>query len=426
MQLVGIDIGTTSICAVALSAQDGSLIQKRTVNSDAFLTSNKPFERIQDTEKIISLALSLLDEILTPDTLAIGVTGQMHGIVYLDENGNSQSPLYTWQDTRADEPYGDSTYALTLGICAGYGHASDFYNRINGIRPSSATTYATIHDYLVMRLTGRKAPLIHTTDAASFGLFSFETLSWDYDYRAEVTADFTVAGYYRGIPVSVAIGDNQASVLSTLTSEDTLLLNVGTGSQISLITDTPLSGENVENRPYFEGKYLAVGAALCGGRAYSLLKDFYHSIISHFSSVSEDEVYAVMDTLLQKKSETALKVDTRFAGTRNDSTVKGGVTGLTDATFTPEDLTRGVLSGMVEELYSMYREMDREKTSAVASGNGIRKNPHLLSIAKERFGMDIKIPAHLEEAAYGAALFGGIASGYFADMKSAQEHIRFL
>ena len=39
-----------------------------------------------------------------------------------------------------------------------------------------------------------------------------------------------------GIPVSIAVGDNQASVFSTLASEDDLLLNVGTGSQVSLIS----------------------------------------------------------------------------------------------------------------------------------------------------------------------------------------------
>ena len=39
-----------------------------------------------------------------PDIERIGVTGQMHGILYLDGEGNAVSPLYTWQDARGDAP----------------------------------------------------------------------------------------------------------------------------------------------------------------------------------------------------------------------------------------------------------------------------------------------------------------------------------
>ena len=42
---------------------------------------------------------------------------------------------------------------------------------------------------------------------------------------------------YKGIPVSVAIGDNQASVFSCLSGEEELLINVGTGSQVSVISE---------------------------------------------------------------------------------------------------------------------------------------------------------------------------------------------
>lgn len=46
----------------------------------------------------------LLDELLDryPDVKQIGLTGQMHGIVYLDQEGSCVSPLYTWQDGRGD------------------------------------------------------------------------------------------------------------------------------------------------------------------------------------------------------------------------------------------------------------------------------------------------------------------------------------
>ena len=425
MQLIGIDIGTTSICAVAIDKESGALLQKRSVNSEADMEGKYPFEKLQDTEKIITLARSLLDELLTEDTVSIGVTGQMHGIVYLDADGRALSPLYTWQDKRADEPYADGTYASHLGIFAGYGCASDFYNRERGIRPTLATAFCTIHDYFVMTLTGRKVPLIHTTDAASLGCFEEESLTFSYDCSLEVTADYTIAGTYRGIPVGVAIGDNQASVLSTLTDEDSLLLNFGTGSQISLVSAKRISAKNIECRPYFEGKHLIVGSALCGGRAYSILCDFYHAILSESVDISKTKVYNIMEQMLLRDTEATLTVDTRFAGTREDSDIRGSITGISTENLTPAALTRGVLCGMVEELYGMYREMGEMRSSLTASGNAIRKNPALQRIVCDRFESEPRIPYHTEEGAYGAALFGALCANVFASITEAQALIRF-
>ena len=123
-----------------IDQKTGRLIKHRTVNSEAFIDSSRPFEKIQDPRKIISLAKALLDEVLTEEIVSLGVSGQMHGIVYLDAQGEAVSPLYTWQDKRGDEPYLDSTYASYLGSYAGYGNVSDFYNRKNGIRTREAVT----------------------------------------------------------------------------------------------------------------------------------------------------------------------------------------------------------------------------------------------------------------------------------------------
>ena len=56
----------------------------------------------ENTEKLVEKAKELLDFFLEryPDAEQIGLTGQMHGIVYLDRNGKSVSPLYTWQDVK--------------------------------------------------------------------------------------------------------------------------------------------------------------------------------------------------------------------------------------------------------------------------------------------------------------------------------------
>lgn len=187
-----------------------------------------------------------------------------------------------------------------------------------------------------------------------------------------------------------------------------------------------MESDNIETRPYFENKFLVVGAALCGGRAYSILKDFYAQILGYVTEVTEEQVYAIMSRMLSSIENTSLKVDTRFAGTRKNAHITGSITGITTENFTPAEITLGVLDGMASELYGMYRQMQTLKSGVVGSGNGIRKNKHFVKIAEAKFGIAMKIPAHMEEAAVGAALFAAIACGIFKNAHEAQQLIRYI
>ena len=425
MKAIGIDIGTTSVCGVVIDTVSGAVISSKTIDSNAFIKTENSFEKIQSPEKIITLAKSILDELLTEDTAVIGVTGQMHGIVYYDESGIPVSPLYTWQDGRGDQPYKNTTYAGYLKSHTGYGNVTDFYNRENGLVPENAKGYCTIHDLFVMQLCGLKAAKVHISDAASFGMFDINTKTFSYPANIDVYEEYAVAGCYKNIPVSLAIGDNQASVFSSLSSEDDLLINVGTGSQVSAIIDKPITAQDLETRPFFDGKYLAVGAALCGGRAYAVLKDFYKTILSYNASIDSEDVYEIMGKMLSGVKEKSLVADTRFSGTRADESIRGSICGITTENFTPENLTYAVLEGMINELYQMYLQMGYKKSGIVGSGNGIRKNKHLIKIAEDRFNGKLKIPSHTEEAAYGAALYGLVSAGIFKTSSDVRKLINF-
>ncbi len=427
MKAIGIDIGTTSICGVVLDAENGRVLKSKTVDSNAFLDTPNDWEKIQDAAKLVSLAREILDSFLeeyAEDVAAIGLTGQMHGIVYVNAQGNAVSPLYTWQDARGNLSYGDTTYAKYLGSFSGYGNVTDFYNRENGLVPKDAVTYCTVHDYLGMVLCKNKKPILHASDAASLGLYNAERREFDYDYTERVTEAFEIIGAYRDIPVSVAIGDNQASVFSTLASGEDLLINIGTGSQISIVSDYPITAENIECRPYVDGKYLIVGSALCGGRAYSLIKDFYKQVFDAANCDGVD-LYGMMDNMLAKKSATTLRVDTRFAGTRNDATVRGSITNISVDNLTPSDLTLGVLRGMIEELYGLYCSIGENRNGIVGSGNGVRKNKALVRIAEQMFGSKLRVPLYTEEAACGAALFSLVACGKYRGVAEVQRLIQY-
>ncbi len=107
---------------------------------------------------------------------AIGLDGQMHGVLYVDGAGRAASPLATWQDGRGDLPLGEGSYAselirLTgLHMATGFGLTTHFWNLANGAVPEGARALATIADYVGMRLTGRTSPLMHASNAAGIGL----------------------------------------------------------------------------------------------------------------------------------------------------------------------------------------------------------------------------------------------------------------
>ena len=121
MKTIGLDIGTTTISAVVYDPQEGAVMAKN-VKNDSFLPG-QPWERLQDPKMIWKKCDALLRELLEafPEAAAIGVTGQMHGIVYLDASGEPVSPLYIWQDGRGDLSYDENTsWAGHLSQVTGY------------------------------------------------------------------------------------------------------------------------------------------------------------------------------------------------------------------------------------------------------------------------------------------------------------------
>lgn len=108
-------------------------------------------------------------------------------------------------------------------------------------------------------------------------------------------------GQYKGIPVTVALGDNQASFLGSVGfQENTVLLNMGTGGQISVLSDQLFEGNGIEARPFTKGKYLLVGASLCGGRAYAVLEKFFRSFYVQAGGDDRD-LYEVMEKLARAR-----------------------------------------------------------------------------------------------------------------------------
>ncbi|MBP9987915.1 MAG: hypothetical protein KBT46_00300, partial [Ruminococcus sp.] len=130
MNTIGIDIGTTSICGIIADADTGEIKKVENRANNSFIKTENSWEKIQDVKIITDTVFEVLDSLFDfdNDIVSIGISNQMHGIVYLDENAEPVSPLYIWQDERGNLPYKDGkSYAEYLGSFAGYGLVTDFY-----------------------------------------------------------------------------------------------------------------------------------------------------------------------------------------------------------------------------------------------------------------------------------------------------------
>jgi sedoheptulokinase len=445
MYLMGLDIGTTSVCGVLIDAHNGEIIKSLMKDNHATLETTNAWEFIQDPDMIFKTIQELIEELSGKDisVRGIGISGQMHGILYVDEFGNHVSPLYTWQDKRGSLPFSESTSYVehltmltSYPVSTGFGMVTHFYNIHQGLVPEKAVTLCTIADYIAMKLCGCKSPVIDPTNAASLGLFHLESVKFDQEalnsakivpqLLPDIVPTGTVIGQTdRGISVVCAVGDNQASFLGAVRDiKSSILINIGTGSQISVFSDCLLQVEGLETRPFPGGGYILVGASLSGGKSYALLENFFREVCGIFAGY-EESLYEQMNLLAKSnlREETKLKVNTQFFGTRKDPSKQGAIEQISAKNFTPQHLIVGFLEGIIEELLAYYREfpdrIKRELNTVVGSGNGVRKNQALCQMLEKTFDLSIQIPLYPEEASYGAAICAGVGSGLYENFASS-------
>ena len=438
MNFLGIDIGTSSICGIVYNTVSKDIVSIAKINNTDMLSCNV-WEKVQDATAIVDIVLDLIQElrIQYPDIKGIGLSGQMHGILYVNAEGEAVSPLYTWQDMRGSLLYKDGmSYAAYLSkqtgfpLSTGFGLVTHYYNKVNSLVPQNAVKLCTIMDYTAMRLTGKCEPLVDCSNAASLGFFDKEKLAFDKEALWNVGIDnsilpeigkaFSRVGHYENISVYTAIGDNQASFLGSIRDiRHSIHITVGTSSQISVYSDDYVNVPLLDTRPLPGGGYILVGAALCGGCSFSLLKKFFSETIKLYTGEEMDDtdLYKIMVSVPYKEvQEDDIRVETLFGGTRSHPEKRGKIMNISCLNWHPENLIRGFLEGMSQELYDFYQllpnSIRERKTILVGSGNGIKRNPLLCQILEERFKCHLQVSACREEAALGACICGMVGNGY--------------
>jgi sedoheptulokinase len=437
MIIIGLDIGTTSICGVALELPKARLLHAITLPNHSFIGS---VEEGQLVDEILVTVEKITQEMmrLYPDAAGIGITGQMHGILYTDGGGRAISPLYTWQNQKGLQKTTDGeTIVERLSRLTGH-HMSSGYGLVThaalldrGEVPEQAAFLCTIADYVAMHLANRTTAATEASNAASIGFFDVELGQFDEkalmlagvdaNYLPVVLPSTAMLGKTKdGVSVFNAIGDNQASVLGSLHNlRASLLLNMGTGGQLTVYSDRFVTVQGLDTRPFPGGGFLLVGASLAGGKSYAMLEGLFRSVVEAFVDTDEPvpPLYNKMEALLDREwpSTDRLKVQTQFFGTRQRSDQRGTMMNIGAGNLTPQHLILGFLEGMIEELYSYYALLPEDIRSGlqtmIGSGNGIRGNPHLKRLCEERFVMPVGFSAFKEEASVGAALHAAVALG---------------
>jgi sedoheptulokinase len=457
--LVGLDLGTTTITAVLLDAGRGAVLRLAQRRNDAGLQPVLPTRAEQDPQHLRVLALEALAELAAGDQPVDGIalTGQKHGLLCVDVGGRPLTPLISWQDRRTAEALpGGSTISSELHartadlpwqengclIAHGYGAATLFGLIRNSKLPPATHRVCTVADWLAGQLTGGP-PSTDPTLAASWGVYSLVDKAWNAAFLARLGLEphlfptvrpsgeslggleSSIArrvGLRGGIPVFNALGDTQASFLGCFPSQAAgagegrparrrILLNLGTGGQICWqVPEFELPTEAVETRPLPHGRYLRVGASLCGGAAYAWLNRTVRAWLAEFGVEPDEEAaYERLNTLAAAAKDTGgLSVRTTFLGVRGDPTVQAGaIEGITLEELRLGALARATLVGMVDELHDLYRAHAGEATRdgrLVAAGGGVLKNPLLPGLIEERFGLPVHVSPQRETAALGAAL----------------------
>ncbi len=466
MRLIGIDAGTTSISGVLLNSETGEIEVLFSEEHQARLASDNPDEDIQDPELIfqtVQRILSALSEAAAEKMeagvpggpiSAISITGQVHGILYVDNHGRHVSPLYTWQDTRGGSgARGDSdghswsdwaSGVAGYAIPPGYGLLTHLVNTYEKKVPSEMVFLTTILGYLSMRLSGSQTPYLDATDAHSLGCFHLSSNTFDMNALNQlgisreilptvVPSSRALGRTADGVTIFPGIGDNQAGCIGSVREFGTsCLIGIGTSAQISMYSgksadyflDSSTGGFTgwlgpLELRPFPGGGTLISGASIAGGSSYKLLEQLIREICTKYCGTDPGNIMDSMNSIPYDSlnNHQKLSVKTQFLGTRQNPSARGQISGIGKTNFTHDYLVEGFLRGIVTELKGFFRELPADirsqYTDIVGVGNALRRNPLLRRILQDEFGLALRHPSNKEEAALGAAIVAGVGANAF-------------
>lgn len=435
---IGVDVGTTAVKTIAISPE-GEVIAR--AEQGYPLSTPRQGWSEQDPEdwwRATQATLEAVSAAGVRDVRGIGLSGQMHGLVCLDERDRVLRPAILWNDQRTgaecaeiEERVGLQRLIQLTGNRALTGftapkllwlrrHEPDLYSRIAHVLLPK--------DYVRFRLTGEHA--MDVTDASGTLWFDVERRRWSDEvtqvlevrrsWLPRVLESPEVSGRTAdGVAVAAGAGDQAAAALG---------VGVDRPGPLSVVLGT--SGVVFAALPAFaadpQGRVHVFCHAVPGGwQAMGVMLSAAGSLQWFRDTLAGGVPFAELDAEAARWAPgcEGLMFLPYLTGERTphaDPEARGAFVGLSlrhDRGALVRAVLEGVAYGLRDSL-ELLSALGVRAEAGRASGGGARSRLWLRVVASA-LGLPLELTVVEEGSAYGAALLAGVAGGAFADVRQA-------
>ena len=456
MYFLGIDTSTTSSKALLIDDK-GEVIA--VASSPHTLQTPRPLWSEQYPsewwEAVSASIRSVLEKagVSAESIGAVGLTGQMHGLVLLDEAGNVLRPAILWNDQRTQSQcdqihqiIGREKFIQITGNVALTGFTAP---KILWVKENEPDTFAKAKhvllpkDYIRYKLTGEYA--MDKADGAGTVLFDLKSRDWSDEVLSalniprtwmpqtfegtyvtgSVTEEATsITGLKVGTPVMAGGGDQAAGAVGVGAVEPGIVgLALGTSGVIFATTPSALIEPEGRLHAFCHavpGMWHFMGVMLSAAGSLQWYRDTLAPNMSFDDLLQEAES-------ISARSE-GLQFLPYLSGERTphpDPSARGAFIGLT-IRHSRGHLTRAVLEGVAFGLKDSFTLIQNAGLGAItqvrASGGGT-KSALWRQILASVLDAELVTVNTIEGAAYGAALLAGVGAGAWVDVQSACKEV---
>ena len=447
--VLGIDLGTSSLKGllmnksgevVAFAGYDYPLLHPKKGYGE-----QNPEEWVKACENVFK-ALSEKVEDFKAELEGIAISGQMHGLVTLDEEENVVRPAILWNDTRTTkqcteimESFGDKLISITKNnALEGFTLPKILWMQEEERELWSKVAHIMLpKDYLIFRLTGEFAT--DYSDAAGTLLLDVAAKKWSDEILAKYNIDEKILpklynsidcvgkikaeyqkdfGFEKEVKVMGGGADNAcAAVGSGIVSNGIGMVSIGTSGVFLSYEDEAHSKCSGRLHLFNHGipdAYYSMGVTLAAGHSLNWFKETFAPKESFEELLSDiDKIPAGSDGLLFAPYIVGER--TPYA----DSKVRGSFTRI-DTTHTRAHFARAVLEGITFSLrdsMELMSELTAKKFDKILSVGGGSKNKDWLQMQADIFDTEIITLTTEQGPGLGAAMMAAVGTGWFEDLK---------
>lgn len=453
---LGLDLGTSGVKAVALDA--GGQVVASATRTYPLLTPQPGWteQRPQDwaaasVDALASVAGTLKAGGWAP--LALGLSGQMHGAVFLDASGDVIRPAPLWNDQRTGAAVDEIEASIPreeLIARTGNRAVTGFQlPKLLWLRAAEPQNFARLHkvllpkDYLGHVLTGQF--FTEPSDASGTGALNLAARTWDMDVLnalslpvelfPEVVESWAVVGRLlpelaaqTGLPADLKVvaggGDNAAAGIGLglgAHRPGVGSVSLGTSGVLFAPLDTPTPDPlgRVHLFAHADGGYHLLGVTLACAGALQWFRDTlapdadFAALLAEAGTVPDGAEGVTFLPYLAGERSPLMNPDLR-----------GSWAGLSLAHRRPH-LIRALLEGTVCALADTYRVMRPISSldTLLATGGGARSGLWL-GMVSGALDLPVQHIGHAPGAAEGAALLAMPAAGLFPDLQAVMDTLR--